>query len=73
MITYNEWQQDGIEELSSGNYGMQTFQDDEVLASQIEQLVGRLEGLLHGVNEETKTELVDKFMRQVEKRILKLS
>lgn len=72
MITYNEWKKTGIDELSSGDFGMVVFKDEGVLANQLEQLVGRLEGLLHGVSEDTKAQLIDGFMRQVEKRVLGL-
>lgn len=58
MITYNEWQQ--------------TLQDTSLVANQIEQLVDRLAGLLHPLTEEDKSELVDQFMRSVEKRVLGL-
>lgn len=56
MITYNEWQQMNV--------------GDDLLSSQLEQMVTKLQGLLHNVPEEEKNVLVDKFMRQVEERIL---
>lgn len=72
MKTINEWlQEKGIEELSS-DYGMTTEQDDEILMSQMEQLVTRIEGLCHGMSEEKKSALMDQFMRQIEERVLGL-
>jgi hypothetical protein len=65
MISYCEW----LEQKSS-DYGMITHQDDNVLTNQMEQLVTRLQGLLHGVSENKKSILLDEFMRKVEERIL---
>ena len=72
MIRYNEWLDDQAVNAELGGFTMTTAHDDGVLANQMEQLVNRLEGLLHDVPESKKTALIDRLMRQIEERILGL-
>ena len=71
MKTFNEWMGTQVDGLSS-DYGMTTDYDGELINGQLDQLVTRLEGLVHGLTEAQKTTLIDKFMQQVEERILML-
>lgn len=72
MQTLNEWLKDkNIGELSQG-FGAIVYHDRELTETQLEQIVLRIEGLVHGFDEETKSLLIDKLMRSVEERILGL-
>lgn len=64
MIKYSQWLVEN--QIPSLIY------EDEILVSQIDQLVTRLEGLLYGLTETQRTAIVDTFMKQVEERILGL-
>ena len=59
MKTLTEWMEDkGIEELDT----------DSILENQLEQLVTRLNGLIH--DNDNKKAIVEKFIKDVEKRVL---
>lgn len=72
MKTLNEWI---VDRGLSSHYAADLLDqddNDDLLASQLEQYVTRIEGLCHGLSEEQKSELLDKFMRSLEERILGL-
>lgn len=72
MKTYNEWLKGrDIGELSNGT-GCMTYRNDSLVEGQIDQLVGRLEGLVYDLDEETKAKMIDRFIQQVESKILGL-
>lgn len=76
MRTLTEWLKEkgieGCEELSSSDSWMINVPDESIIENQLEQLVSRLEGLCHGLSENKKDEMIDRFMRQVEEKILGL-
>jgi hypothetical protein len=67
MKNLNEWMQSkGINE----NYGMHTVIDEDLVASQVDMIVTKLEGIIHDLDANQKSAVMDRFMKQVEERIL---
>jgi hypothetical protein len=59
MKTFLEWTQSN--HLETG----------DILASQLDQLIGRLEGLTFDLPKEEKSAMIENFVKQVEERLLK--
>lgn len=67
MKTYNEWLK-----KKDINESCMTYRNDELIEGQIDQLVTRLEGLVYDLDKNTKAKMIDRFMQQLESKILGL-
>lgn len=69
-MKFNEWltkRDDEFNELGSGNLGLETRHDYELLSNQLSQLKDRLAGLLNDLNPPMKKDLINKFISDVKK------
>ncbi len=70
-MKFNEWitARTSCEELGSSDLGMLTSEDDELVNSQLSQLVDRVAGVMHNVSESKRSQMIEKFFSEVKARI----
>jgi hypothetical protein len=70
-MRFNEWvtkREDGLGELgSSGNLGIETKQDFELLANQLSQLKDRIKGLLYDMEPPKREAILSNFVKDIQK------
>lgn len=66
MITFNEWVKDT--DISQGA-SMENDDGPDLIESQMSQMVDRVNGLLFNIPHEQKTQLLNKFISQLNDRV----